>query len=61
MRRIKTFVPGIVLLSAAKAEKLLGWEPVRDREAFFREAIDSHLKPFKQDDLRLEGHALAKA
>ena len=46
-------------LDCSQAKQLLGWEPVSDPEAFFREAIDSHLKPFKPGDLRLQQHAVA--
>lgn len=41
-------------LDCSEAKELLGWQPESDREAFFREAIDSHLKPFKPGDLRLQ-------
>lgn len=41
-------------LDCSAAKKLLGWQPESDREVFFREAIDSHLKPFHPGDLRLE-------
>jgi nucleoside-diphosphate-sugar epimerase len=42
-------------LDCSEAKRLLGWEPVNDREVFFREALDSHLKPFHPGDLRLHG------
>jgi nucleoside-diphosphate-sugar epimerase len=48
-------------LDCSLAKQLLGWNPVADREVFLREAIDSHLKPFKPGDLRLDQHALADA
>jgi nucleoside-diphosphate-sugar epimerase len=40
-------------LDCSEAKRLLGWEPVTDREVFFREALDAHLKPFQAGDLRL--------
>jgi nucleoside-diphosphate-sugar epimerase len=40
-------------LDCSAAKKLLGWRPESDRDVFFREAIDSHLKPFHPGDLRL--------
>jgi nucleoside-diphosphate-sugar epimerase len=45
--------------SAAKQE--LGWKPENDPDVFFREAIDVHLKPFDQGDLRLETAGSGKA
>lgn len=39
-------------LDCSEAKKMLGWNPVSDREEFFREAIGSHLKPFHSEDLR---------
>ena len=41
-------------LDCSAARKLLGWEPETDRDVFFREAIDVHLKPIHPGDLRLE-------
>jgi nucleoside-diphosphate-sugar epimerase len=41
-------------LDCSQAKTLLGWTPVTDPQTFFAEAIDSHLKPFKPGDLRLE-------
>ena len=41
-------------LDCSAARKLLGWEPETDRDVFFREAIDVHLKPIHRGDLRLE-------
>jgi nucleoside-diphosphate-sugar epimerase len=41
-------------IDCSQAKELLGWKPEADREAFFREAIDSHLKPIKPGDLRLQ-------
>ena len=41
-------------LDCSQAKTLLGWTPVTDPQRFFAEAIDSHLKPFKPGDLRLE-------
>ncbi len=40
-------------LDCSEAKKLLGWSPESDREAFFREAIGSHLKPFAAGDIRV--------
>lgn len=45
-------------LDCSEAKALLGWKPESDREVFFREAIDSHLKPVKPGDLRLQ-HTVA--
>ena len=39
-------------LDCSDAKKLLGWTPESDREAFFREAIGSHLKPMAPGDIR---------
>ncbi len=39
-------------LDCSEAKTLLGWNPETDREAFLREAIGSHLKPFAPGDLR---------
>jgi nucleoside-diphosphate-sugar epimerase len=41
-------------LDCSAAKKLLGWQPESDRDVFLREAIDSHLKPVRPGDLRLE-------
>jgi nucleoside-diphosphate-sugar epimerase len=41
-------------LDCSAARKLLGWEPETDRDVFFREAIDVHLKRIHPGDLRLE-------
>lgn len=46
-------------LDCSQTKELLGWKPESDREAFFREAIESHLKPIKPGDLRLTATALA--
>jgi nucleoside-diphosphate-sugar epimerase len=40
-------------LDCSAAKKLLGWQPETDREAFLREAVDSHLEPFHPGDLRM--------
>jgi len=41
-------------LDCSLARRLLGWEPCADRDEFFRQAIDPHLKPIPAGDLRLE-------
>ncbi len=41
-------------LDCSQAKRLLGWQPMADREAFLREAIDSQLPPIPPGDLRLE-------
>jgi nucleoside-diphosphate-sugar epimerase len=45
-------------LDCSAARELLGWEPEADRDVFFREAIDVHLKPIHPGDLRLERAAV---
>lgn len=44
-------------LDCSAAKSLLGWRPNGDPEAFYREAVDSHLKPVHPGDLRLARHA----
>jgi len=34
------------------AKRLLGWQPVSDLETFLREAVDPHLRPVPEGDLR---------
>lgn len=41
-------------LDCSLAKRRLGWAPCADREEFFRQAIDPHLKPIPAGDLRLE-------
>jgi len=41
-------------LDCSAARSMLGWTPESDRDAFFREAVDAHLKPIDPGDLRLE-------
>jgi len=41
-------------LDCSLAKRLLGWTPCADREEFFRQAIDPHLKPIPAGDLRRE-------
>ena len=42
-------------LDCSLAKQKLGWQPVADREEFYRQVIDSHLKPIHSGDLRLLG------
>jgi hypothetical protein len=39
-------------LDCSLAKEKLGWQPVQDAEAFFAEAIDSHLPAIPAGDLR---------
>jgi|SRR5215471_1352390 len=40
-------------LDCSEAKQLLGWKPETDSEAFFQEAIGSHLKPLHPKDIRI--------
>jgi len=41
-------------IDTSGAKNALGWKPVSDLETFLREAVDSHLRPIPEGDLRLE-------
>lgn len=47
--------PQSLQLDCSLAKTVLGWEPTRNREEFFQQAINSHLPPFCPGDLRLPG------
>jgi nucleoside-diphosphate-sugar epimerase len=42
-------------LDCSKAKTVLGWKPTSDREEFFQQAINSHLRSIRPGDLRLAG------
>ena len=41
-------------LDCSLAKRMLGWKPVSDRDEFIRRAIDCHIQPIPEGDLRLE-------
>lgn len=47
-------------LDCSLAKQKLGWNPISDRQEFFRQVIDCHLKPFHSGDVRLR-HLRAEA
>ena len=44
-------------LDCSEAKRMLGWHPISDPDEFYREAIDSHLRPIPQGDLRHNSEA----
>lgn len=44
-------------LDCSEAKRMLGWNPTSDPEEFYREAIQSHLQPIPQGDLRVKTEA----
>ncbi len=44
----------VTQLDCSQAKQKLGWQPVADREEFFRQAVDVFLKPIPATDIRLE-------
>jgi len=45
-------------LDCSLAKQKLGWKPEGDEQAFWRQALDVHVKPIPQGDLRLESSQL---
>jgi len=44
----------VTQLDCSLAKGKLGWSPVSDREEFYRQAVDSFMKPIPAGDVRLE-------
>jgi nucleoside-diphosphate-sugar epimerase len=44
----------VTQLDCSLAKQKLGWQPVSDREEFFRQALDVFVKPIAPGDIRLE-------
>ncbi len=44
----------VTQLDCSLAKQKLGWKPVSDREEFFQQAIDVHVRPVAPGDVRLE-------
>jgi len=48
-------------LDCSRAKKILGWQPNSDPVRFYREALEIHLQPIPQGDLRLANGAATLA